>query len=63
MIRLAFRAVLSLLLVLVAAVSPVALAQDKPKNQDLEKLLKSTDEIAAKVSSLRGLPIKKKIAR
>jgi hypothetical protein len=38
-------------------------ADDKPSAQELQELLDSTDEIAKIVSTLRGLPVKKKIAR
>src|SRR5689334_8161643 len=39
------------------------LAFAKPDKKELEQLLVDTDTIAAKVSTIRGLPIKKPIAR
>jgi hypothetical protein len=46
-----------------ACLASTALADQTPSQDDLQALLKSTDDIAATVSHLRGLPIKTKIAR
>src|SRR5688572_7285919 len=52
--------------VLALLAAPV-FAQQKPakgpSKADLDKLMAATDDIAARVSKLRGLPIKKPIAR
>ena len=45
---------------LIAFQSP---ARGKPGQKELEELLADTDKIAAKVSKIRGLEVKKPIAR
>jgi hypothetical protein len=41
----------------------LALADEKPERKELEQLLAGTDEIAAKVSAVRGLPLETQVAR
>ncbi len=50
-------------LTVVALTALTAVALAKPDKKELEQLLVETDTIAAKVSAIRGLPIKKPIAR
>lgn len=59
-----FVVVLTLFVSAVAGAQEPAPAADKPLPRDeLDKLMASTDEIAKTVSDLRGLPLKKPIAR
>jgi hypothetical protein len=47
----------------VAIIAFVTVARAKPDKKDLDQLLADTDAIAKSVSAIRGLPIKKDIAR
>src|SRR5882672_10828260 len=51
------------MLALYVAVLGTAAAEDKPSPAELQKLLDETDSIAKTVSDIRGLPVKKRIAR
>src|SRR5215470_20033515 len=48
---------------LLAASLVATAAEAKPTKQDLDALIAQTDAIAQTVSSLRGLPVKKRIPR
>src|SRR5262245_63286888 len=57
------RALLLILTVIFGSPAVAQTPESRPSKSDLQALMAATDEIAKTVSELRGLPVKKPIAR